>query len=138
MVFFTESGIKTEAEDEFDQEFDQDQEEQNQPEEISEPEEFTASANDELDAEPSDDEDLFESDIEIEKTEKEWTKLELLDKLIELSKPNSDLYIDLMEIKNKYNLDENRNLEEQDEDSVLEDNLPESIVESFIDILKRM
>lgn len=138
MVFFTESSIKTEAEDEFDQEFDQDQEDQNQPEEISEPEEFTAPANDELDAESSDDEELFESDIEIEETEKEWTKLELLDKLIELSKPNSDLYIDLMEIKNKYNLDENRDLEEQDEDSVLEDNLPESIVESFIDILKRM
>jgi hypothetical protein len=101
MIFFTESGIKTEAEAEFDEEYEQslDDEtpEQNKDQPLSdgtldtepapEPDE-DESDEPELDAEPDEDEELFESDDDIME-ESEETVAELVDRLIELTKSNT-------------------------------------------------
>ena len=137
MVFFTESGIKTEAEAEFEDEFKKELEQT-----LSEPE---TDDDSELDAEPDaelefESEELFE-DEELIEEDKKWTKIELLDKLIELTDKNSDLYIALTDIKDKYNLDENQEIKEDDMDTVEEaeeDVLPESIIANSIETLKRM
>ena len=146
MVFFTESGIKTEAEAEFDEEYEQslDDEtpEQNNDQPLSdgtldtEPE--PKSDEDELDAEQDEDEELFESDDDIME-ESEETVAELLDRLIELTKSNTQLNAAFQEIKEKYNLDENQEIEEDVADTVAEEDvLPESIIANSIETLKRM
>ena len=148
MVFFTESGIKTEAEAEFDEEYEQslDDEtpEQNNDQPLSdgtldtEPAPEPESDEDELDAEPDEDEELFESDDDLME-ESEETVAELLDRLIELTKSNTQLNAAFQEIKEKYNLDENQEIEEDVEDTVAEEDvLPESIIANSIETLKRM
>ena len=148
MVFFTESGIKTEAEAEFDEEYEQslDDEtpEQNNDQPLSdgtldtEPAPEPESDEDELDAEPDEDEELFESDDDLME-ESEETVAELLDRLIELTKSNTQLNATFQEIKEKYNLDENQEIEEDVEDTVAEEDvLPESIITNSIETLKRM
>ena len=151
MIFFTESGIKTEAEAEFDEEYEQslDDEtpEQNNGQSLSdgtldtepasEPDE-DESDEPELDAEPDEDEELFESDDDIME-ESEETVAELVDRLIELTKSNTQLNAAFREIKEKYNLDENQEIEEDVEDTVAEEDvLPESIIANSIETLKRM
>jgi hypothetical protein len=96
MIFFTESGIKTEAEAEFDEEYEQslDDEtpEQNNDQPLSDgtldTEPAPESNEPELDAEPDEDEELFESDDDIME-ESEETVAELVDRLIELTKSNT-------------------------------------------------
>jgi hydroxymethylpyrimidine pyrophosphatase-like HAD family hydrolase len=151
MIFFTESGIKTEAEAEFDEEYEQslDDEtpEQNKDQLLSdgtldtepapEPDE-DESDEPELDAEPDEDEELFESDDDIME-ESEETVAELVDRLIELTKSNTSLNAAFQEIKEKYNLDENQEIEEDVADTVAEEDvLPESIIANSIETLKRM
>ena len=146
MIFFTESGIKTEAEAEFDEEYEQslDDEtpEQNNGQPLSDgtldTEPAPESDEPELDAEPDEDEELFESDDDIME-ESEETVAELIDRLIELTKSNTQLNAAFREIKEKYNLDENQEIEEDVEDTVAEEDvLPESIIANSIETLKRM
>lgn len=151
MIFFTESGIKTEAEAEFDEEYEQSLDDEtpeqnnNQPlsdgtldtEPAPEPDE-DESDEPELDAEPDEDEELFESDDDIME-ESEETVSELVDRLIALTKSNAQLNAAFQEIKEKYNLDENQEIEEDVEDTVAEEDvLPESIIANSIETLKRM
>lgn len=146
MIFFTESGIKTEAEAEFDEEYEQslDDEtpEQNKDQPLSDGTLDTEPAPEpdepELDAEPDEDEELFESDDDIME-ESEETVSELVDRLIALTKSNAQLNAAFQEIKEKYNLDENQEIEEDVEDIVAEEDvLPESIIANSIETLKRM
>lgn len=151
MIFFTESGIKTEAEAEFDEEYEQslddETSEQNKDQSLSdgtldtepapEPDE-DESDEPELDAEPDEDEELFESDDDIME-ESEESVAKLVDRLIELTKSNAQLNAAFQEIKEKYNLDENQEIEEDVEDTVAEEDvLPESIIANSIETLKRM